>query len=147
MKENLREAVLLFEEVMIHGTERVLKSVDSPVWRVYSPEQLHLLKLVGKYGPIASGRIAVMQGVHKSAISNRLKKLNEKGLVEVERAEDDHRTKRIVLTQVGQAVVEESNQAIYDYLEQLIDGKVEDDEIQQFIETFKKVKSILKIED
>ena len=147
MKENLREAVLLFEEVMIHGTERVLKSVDSPVWRVYSPEQLHLLKLVGKYGPIASGRIAVMQGVHKSAISNRLKKLNEKGLVEVERAEDDHRTKRIVLTQVGQDVVEESNQAIYDYLEQLIDGKVEDDEIQQFIETFKKVKSILKIED
>lgn len=147
MKENLREAVLLFEEVMIHGTERVLKSVDSPVWRVYSPEQLHLLKLVGKYGPIASGRIAVMQGVHKSAISNRLKKLNEKGLVEVERSEDDHRTKRIVLTQVGQDVVEESNQAIYDYLEQLIDGKVEDDEIQQFIETFKKVKSILKIED
>ncbi|VWX33784.1 MarR family winged helix-turn-helix transcriptional regulator [Exiguobacterium oxidotolerans] len=147
MKDNLREAVVLFEEVMIHGTERVLKSVESPVWRLYSPEQLHLLKIVGKYGPIASGRIAVMQGVHKSAISNRLKKLNEKGLVEVERAEDDHRTKQIILTQAGHDVVEESNQAIYLYLEQLIDGKVEDDEIQQFIETFKKVKSILKIED
>lgn len=147
MKENLREAVQLFEEVMIHGTERVLKSVDSPVWRLYSPEQLHLLKLVGKYGPIASGRIAVIQGVHKSAISNRLKKLNEHGLVEVERSEDDHRTKRIILTNAGKEVVEASDQAIYSYLEQLIDGKVDDDEIKQFIETFRKVKAILKIED
>jgi hypothetical protein len=29
----------------------------------------------------------------------------------------------------------------------LIDGKVDDDEIKQFIETFRKVKAILKIED
>ncbi|MGI1806067.1 MarR family winged helix-turn-helix transcriptional regulator [Exiguobacterium sp. TDN 0502] len=147
MKDNLREAVLLFEEVMIHGTERVLKSVESPVWQMYSPEQLHVLKLVGKYGPISSGRLAAIQGVHKSAISNRLKKLTEKGLVIIERKEDDHRTKYISLTESGQLVTTEAEQEIYAYLESLIEGKVEEKEVIQFIETFKKIKEILQLND
>ena len=147
MKDNLREAVLLFEEVMIHGTERVLKSVESPVWQMYSPEQLHVLKLVGKYGPISSGRLAAIQGVHKSAISNRLKKLTEKGLVIVERRDDDHRTKYISLTESGWVVATEAEQEIYAYLERLIEGKVEEEEVIQFIETFKKIKEILQLND
>ena len=145
MKDNLREAILLFEEVMIHGTERVLKSVEAPVWQMYSPEQLHVLKLVGKYGPISSGRLAAVQDVHKSAISNRLKKLTEKGLVIVERREDDHRTKYISLTESGRLVATEAEQEIYTYLENLIEGKVEEEEIIQFIETFKKIKEILQL--
>jgi DNA-binding MarR family transcriptional regulator len=145
MKDNLREAVLLFEEVMIHGTERVLKSVEAPVWQMYSPEQLHVLKLVGKYGPISSGHLAAVQGVHKSAISNRLKKLTEKGLVIVERREDDHRTKYISLTEAGRLVATEAEQEIYTYLESLIEGKVEEEEIIQIIETFKKIKDILQL--
>ncbi|MEW8975192.1 MAG: MarR family transcriptional regulator, partial [Exiguobacterium sp.] len=120
-------------------------SVEAPVWQMYSPEQLHVLKLVGKYGPISSGRLAAVQGVHKSAISNRLKKLTEKGLVIVERREDDHRTKYISLTEAGRLVATEAEQEIYTYLESLIEGKVEEEEIIQFIETFKKIKEILQL--
>ena len=75
MDKRIQEAVSLFEEVLIYGTERVIKSVDDPLWKEYSPEQIQVLKLIHKEGEITSGRLAILQGVHKSAISNRLKKL------------------------------------------------------------------------
>ncbi len=41
----------------------------------------------------------------------------------------------------------EAEQEIYTYLENLIEGKVEEEEIIQFIETFKKIKEILQLND
>ncbi|HAB34074.1 MAG TPA: MarR family transcriptional regulator, partial [Exiguobacterium sp.] len=59
--------------------------------------------------------------------------------------EDDHRTKYISLTEAGRLVATEAEQEIYTYLESLIEGKVEEEEIIQFIETFKKIKEILQL--
>ena len=50
MDERIREAVSLFEEVLIYGTERVIRSVDDPIWKEYSPEQIQVLKLIYKEG-------------------------------------------------------------------------------------------------
>ena len=72
MDARIKEAVDLFTEVMVYGTERVIKSVDDPLWKEYSPEQIQLLKLIGREQRITSGRLAVMQGVHKSAVSSRI---------------------------------------------------------------------------
>ena len=74
MKELMREAVQLFEEVMFQGAEHVIDAMEGDVWREYSREQLQLLKLLEQFGPIQAGQLAQKQGVHKSAVSNRLKK-------------------------------------------------------------------------
>ncbi|MDX1807088.1 MAG: MarR family transcriptional regulator, partial [Paenisporosarcina sp.] len=70
MDERIQEATELFEEVLIYGTERVLKSVEHPLWKEYSPEQMQVLKLISKEESMTAGRLAVLQGVHKSAISS-----------------------------------------------------------------------------
>ncbi|KMY52695.1 MarR family transcriptional regulator [Bacillus sp. FJAT-27231] len=145
MKKQLREAVELFEEVIIYGTERVIKSVDNPLWREYSPEQMQSLKIINKHGPIALGQLAAMQGVHKSAISHRLKQLDENGLIRTVKAEGDQRTKLVELTEEGRVIVEQSDKVLYDYIEQLLSDEVEEQEIEQFVKTFRKLKDVLKV--
>jgi DNA-binding MarR family transcriptional regulator len=144
MDERIREAVSLFEEVLIYGTERVIRSVDDPIWKEYSPEQIQLLKLIYKEGEITSGRLAVLQGVHKSAISNRLKKLMEKELINT-KPSGDKREKILVLTSLGEEVVNESDRVLHEYIGKLMSNQVDDEEIDQFLVTFRKLREILKM--
>lgn len=146
MDERLIEAVELFEDVMVFGTERVLKNVKADVWQEYSLEQIQVLKLISKNGPLTAGVIADLQGVHKSAISNRLKKLEDKDLIQIVKSEEDQRTKLINLTEAGLHVLKESDQAVYAYIHDLFANHVKDDELDNFLIMFRKIKSILKLE-
>ncbi len=144
MDKRIQEAVELFEEVLIYGTERVLKSVEDPLWKEYSPEQIQVLKMIGKEETLTAGRLANLQGVHKSAVSNRLKKLLDRELVIVKPAADK-REKLLALTDQGKAVVEQSNAVLHEYIGMLLSDQVNDQEIDQFLVTFRKLKEILKM--
>lgn len=145
MDKRIQEATELFEEVLIYGTERVLKSVDNPLWKEYSPEQMQVLKLISKEESMTAGRLALLQGVHKSAISSRLKKLVEKELVVI-KPSGDKREKLIVLTDKGLDIVEQSKQILDEYIGSLLSDHVIDQEIEQFLVTFRKLKEILKMD-
>lgn len=144
MDKRIQEAVELFEEVLIYGTERVLKSVEDPLWKEYSPEQIQVLKMIGKEESLTAGRLASLQGVHKSAISSRLKKLIDKELVVI-KPSVDRREKIVELTKRGEEVVEQSNAVLHAYIEELMSDQVNDEEIDQFLVTFRKLKEILKM--
>ncbi|PIC58390.1 MarR family transcriptional regulator [Sporosarcina sp. P12(2017)] len=143
MKKQLQEAVELFEEVMIYGTEHVVKNLDVAIWNDYSPEQIQVLKILAAYGKLSSGQLAEIQGVHKSAISTRLKKLVEKDLVQSEKDLNDQRINRISLTSKGHEVLSVSNAAINESIESLFTDQINEQELEQFIKTFRKLKSIL----
>ncbi|EGQ26889.1 MarR family winged helix-turn-helix transcriptional regulator [Sporosarcina newyorkensis] len=143
MKEQLQEAVELFEEVIIYGTEHVVKNLNIPIWKEYSPEQIQVLKILSTYGNLSSGQLAEIQGVHKSAISTRLKKLVEKELVKSEKDPNDQRTNRISLTPKGNEVLSASNEAVYESIESLFKDRIDEQELEQFIGTFRKLKDIL----
>ena len=145
MDKRIQEATELFEEVLIYGTERVLKSVENPLWKEYSPEQMQVLKLISKEESMTAGRLALLQGVHKSAISSRLKKLIDKELVHI-KPSGDRRAKLLALTEKGQDVVEQSKQVLDDYISSLLSEHVNDQEIEQFLVTFRKLKEILKMD-
>ena len=144
MDKRIIEAISLFEEVLIYGTERVIRSVDDPLWKEFSPEQIQVMKLINKEGEITSGRLAILQGVHKSAISNRLKKLKEKELVDT-KSSGDKREKIIMLTEQGQEVIKRSDEVLHEYIGKLMSNQVDDQEIDQFLVTFRKLREILKM--
>lgn len=147
MKEKLQEAVELFEEVMIYGTEQVIKNMDVQIWKEYSPEQIQVLKILSTYGPQSNGKLAEIQGVHKSAISNRLKKLVDKGLIISERDVIDQRAKVSRLTDTGREVLQISNDAVYENVESLFRGQITEEELDVFVETFRKLKTILQMKE
>lgn len=135
----------LFTDVMIYGTEKVIKSVDHPLWKEYSPEQMQMLKLISKEGQITSSRLAVLQAVHKSAISSRIKKLLQKELIRIAETEDK-RTKMLEITDAGREVLEQSDKALTEYIEKLMSEQIEDKEIDEFLVLFRKLKEILKMD-
>lgn len=143
MREKLEEAIELFQEVLIYGSEHVVKSVHVDVWDEYSPEQIQVLKILSTQGPLSNGKLAEIQGVHKSAISTRLKKLEEKGLVSSDKDPNDQRAKIVQLTASGEEVLKKSDEAVYESIEKLFVGKVKEHEIDTFINTFRKLKDIL----
>ncbi|MFD1864826.1 MarR family winged helix-turn-helix transcriptional regulator [Planococcus chinensis] len=143
MDARIKEAVDLFTEVMVYGTERVIKSVDDPLWKEYSPEQIQLLKLIGREQRITSGRLAVMQGVHKSAVSSRIKKLLEKDLIRVVETAN-RREKLLELTDKGIHIQKQSDKVLTEYVEKLFGQYIADEEIEQFLTIFRKLKDIIK---
>ena len=130
---------------MIYGTERVIKSVDHPLWNEYSPEQIQMLKLIGKEKQITSARLAVLQAVNKSAISSRIKKLLQKEVIQVVQT-TDRREKLLELTEKGQEIRMELDQVLTDYIEKLMAENIADEEIDQFLTIFRKLKTILKMD-
>ncbi|WOV87230.1 MarR family transcriptional regulator [Sporosarcina oncorhynchi] len=144
MKEQLKEAVELFEEVLIYGTEHVMKSVDIDIWKEYSPEQIQVLKILETQGPLSNTKLAEIQGVHKSAISTRLKKLEQMGLVQSSRDPHDQRAKVVLLTEAGTEILKVSSEAVYDSIMKLFGDQIDERELQSFVETFRKLKSILQ---
>lgn len=146
MDKRIQEAVDLFTDVMIYGTERVIKAVDHPLWNEYSPEQMQMLKLISKEGKVTSSRLAVLQGVNKSAISNRLKKLLQNGLVRIAESADK-RQKLLEITTAGEEALQQSNFALSSYIEKLMLEQVDDEEIDQFLRIFRKLKAIMKKEE
>lgn len=145
MSERLKEVVELFEEVMIYGKEQVIRNMDIPIWKEYSTEQIQVLKILSTNDGLTSGNLATIQGVHKSAISNRLKHLEEKGLVRAVRDDKDQRSKIIHLTAAGKSVLQTSNDAVYTYIENLISDKIDEEELETFTNTFRKLKEILQM--
>ncbi|MCM3757712.1 MarR family transcriptional regulator [Sporosarcina aquimarina] len=147
MKETLLEAIELFEEIMIYGTEHFLKSVQSPIRKEYSPEQIQTLKLLSAYGSLSNGKLAELQGVHKSAITARIKKLEEKGLVQTARVPHDQRTKIVRLTELGQEILFASNAAINESISRLFENEISEEELIHFVKTFRKLKDILQMKE
>lgn len=145
MDTRIKEAVDLFQEVMIYGTERVIKSVDHPLWNEYSPEQIQMLKLIGKEKRITSARLAILQAVHKSAISSRIKKLLQKEVIQIVET-TDRREKLLELTDKGQAIILELDKVLTDYIEKLMSENIADEEIDQFLTIFRKLKTIIKMD-
>ncbi|WKA51438.1 winged helix DNA-binding protein [Planococcus liqunii] len=145
MDGRIKEAVDLFQEVMLYGTERVIKAIDDPLWKEFSPEQMQMLKLISKEKRITSSRLAVLQAVHKSAISSRIKKLLQKEVIRfVQTEQQDRREKLIELTEQGEKVLAQSDKVLTDYIEKLMLEHVNDEEIDQFLTIFRKLKDIIK---
>ncbi|UOR11601.1 MarR family winged helix-turn-helix transcriptional regulator [Halobacillus amylolyticus] len=147
MNKRLDEAVDLFKDVMIYGTERIIKSIEHEIYDLYSPEQIHMLQILSKVEKVSPGRLAELQGVHKSAVSNRVKKLSQNGLVKVIDSKEDQRGKTISLTDKGRDVIHQSNELISHHIEDLLSDELKDSEIDEFIRIFNKVRTILKVED
>ena len=145
MDARIKEAVDLFTEVMIYGTERVIKAVDDPLWKEYSPEQMQMLKLISKERRVTSSRLAILQAVHKSAISSRVKKLLQNELICIVQTED-RREKLLELTAAGREVLAQSDKALTSYIESLMLKEVDDEEIEQFLKIFRKLKDIIKMD-
>ncbi|MDR4435202.1 MarR family transcriptional regulator [Bacillus tequilensis] len=144
-EQKLCQAINLFVEVLLEGTEFVHREINQDVFKHISKEQADLLKILKVKGPASPGSLAMYQNVHKSAISNRLKKLIDKGFVEWDDCpvKSDKRSKLINITASGEHIMEELDAAIFNALKELIDD-IDEEHLNSIIELFTILKSKFK---
>ncbi|TSB48446.1 MarR family winged helix-turn-helix transcriptional regulator [Alkalicoccobacillus porphyridii] len=142
MRNQLSEAIGLYCEIMVYGQQQFFKELASKDVKVMSFEQVDLLSILDSQGPLTSKEIASFQGLHKSAISARLKKLEQNGLVWFRRSEDDYRVKYAELTAEGIKEMEQCEQIMLDYFGNLFSDFKEED-LSYFIEMLGKVRERL----
>ncbi|MCM2675794.1 MarR family transcriptional regulator [Alkalicoccobacillus plakortidis] len=114
-KKQLSEAITLFCDIILYGQQTFFKEMTSEKLKVLSFEQVDLLNLLASQGPLNSTQIASFQGLHKSAISSRLKKLEETGLIQFRKSDEDHRIKFAELTSDGHQEVEKCQELMLEY--------------------------------
>ncbi|WP_058302613.1 MarR family transcriptional regulator [Gorillibacterium timonense] len=110
----LSQAIDLFKEVLMSGIALILEEISHQNNSCLSKEQFELLTILDKHGPFTPGNLAQMQGVHKSAISNRLNRLLQKDLVEWHQSQEgrDKRFKLIRLTEKGKQQIAHAHEQI-----------------------------------
>lgn len=119
------------------------KGAAYEVFNQISPQQVSLIKILSLSGASSPGHLAMVQQVHKSAISNRLKKLLEKGWVEWVDSDGDKRTKLVQITEDGEKILRKAEESIYDRFCGLFEH-IKDEDVETFIRIFTDVKNQLK---
>ncbi|MFD2705808.1 MarR family winged helix-turn-helix transcriptional regulator [Salibacterium lacus] len=144
-ESRMEEAIRLFTDVMIDGQNEVFRKVGNELHKEFSMEQIKMLNLLERHGPMTSKQLTELQGGHKSATSSRLKKLVEKEYVRVIPDENDKRVKYVQLTEAGETAYKQANQQVNEYLSSILSG-INEEEVDEFIYIFQKVKSLLRSE-
>lgn len=141
--QKMEEAVELFAEVMILGRNRITNEIPDNLLNQISPEQVELLDFLMKYGAMTSTEIQNRMLVGKSALSNRLKKMENNGYVKFVPSSEDQRVKYVEITDEGKKSHERHTRLVNEYVSELLQD-INEEEVEQFIQTFHKIRSILQ---
>lgn len=142
LKKTFLQAMDVFKDVFYYSQQIVSEELTHE-FRHLSQEQLAVLILIDLSGPLTSKEIAIFQGTHKSAVSNRLKKLQLRQLIEFQEDQQDNRLKYVRLTVTGKEKMKAYNDEVLAYFEELF-SDFEVDEINQFNILLSKVRDRLK---
>ncbi|WP_076557020.1 MarR family winged helix-turn-helix transcriptional regulator [Salimicrobium flavidum] len=106
MKEELiRQVYESVYDIYLHGSEQVARSLrDDEELKHFSREQTQLIKVIDGHPDTTLKDIAQILGVHKTGVSNKVKKLAEGGYLEY-REGPDHKSKYVEVTEKGHEVV------------------------------------------
>ena len=127
MKNAIEKFMIMTEKIA--GTVKISRNYETDV-DIYRSE-IHLIKLIGDYANLHVSEIARKLGVTKGAISQALKTLERKGLVEKYLDQSNNTRLLVKLTEKGQKVHlnheeyhEKCDQDMYRYLNQLTDHEL-----------------------
>ena len=113
--------------------------------KAYSTQQLQTLRIIKKNPSISQSEIADIQGVFKTAISNRIRKLEQDGLIAI-LTNQDLRKKAISITQKGTELLVVSETVIFENLNDLLAERFTGDEIIKFTSQLDEIVHCLKME-
>lgn len=109
-----------------------------------SREQLGVFKLLMKHKTMTLKDIAEKQGVFKTAITKRVRKLEEKGFIKKINS-DDKREKLIELTEEGYQFYESRQKLLYEGMAKKLD--ISDEEVDELSKYLEEINNIIKIKE
>lgn len=105
----------------------------------FSPNEISVLILLSNNKTINTcGKLTTVLGVSKGLVSRSLASLERKRLIEIRLAEDDRRSRYIVLTEASKAVICQLREGIREINDVILED-ISEEEIEQMENTMRRI--------
>ncbi|TDL30999.1 MarR family transcriptional regulator [Jeotgalibacillus sp. S-D1] len=144
MSKDISQAFVQFSEAIWNINAYVAEIIaQNEELNQYSSQQLQTLRIIKEHPDISQSEIAAIQGVFKTAISNRIKKLELGGLIAISSGRD-RREKSVKITDKGLHLMNTSEKVIYGHLNDLLSSEFSNEEIVTFTKQLHRINQLLK---
>jgi len=141
--QNIREIVdqyiLLSHNVWKLGEALVKDEIDGSM----TNDQLYILRYISKQGKCTTTELANAFYVQKSAITAIINRLFEKNIIERTPDPVDRRVSYLSLTEEGKELFDKQEKKVQSLVKSFI-TQFEQEEIESFLKTYKKIADLLK---
>jgi DNA-binding MarR family transcriptional regulator len=138
----IKELVNRFISVQFSVTKKAESFIKEEISSDLTNDQHYTLRYIHNIGSCTSSDLADEFEVNKSAITAIINRLFERGLIQRTRDEKDRRVVYLALTPKGKELFLKTEERIANLVESFI-SSFEQEEIQQFINTYEKLNQIL----
>ncbi|SDJ35227.1 MarR family winged helix-turn-helix transcriptional regulator [Salimicrobium halophilum] len=134
-------------DIYLHGSEHVARSLkEDKELQYFSREQTQLIKVIDTYPRTTLKEIAEILGVHKTGISNKVKKLVEGGYLEY-RQGPDQKSKYVEVTEKGHEVVTKIERINVTRWRELFDDLFTNEEMKELDEKLQRIRTRFEEEE
>ncbi|MDT2286672.1 MarR family transcriptional regulator [Paenibacillus larvae] len=105
--------------------------------------QYSLLRILYEKEPLRMSELAGLLGIHKSAVTVKVEKLEKKGLIERERDRQDRRNIYLYVSPKGKKQYEETEEKIAQFLTDIMQ-QLSPEEMEAFLDGYVKIASAIK---
>lgn len=141
-KQKLQELINRYIRVSFSVTKKAELLIKDEIGDDLTYDQHYTLRYIKQRNNCTSSELAEVFAVNKSAITAIITRLADKGLIKRTRDETDRRVVYLNLTDNGHALFNQCEQRVQTLVEGFI-TKFNDEEINNFIETYEKLETLL----
>ncbi|TVP83377.1 MAG: MarR family transcriptional regulator [Alkalicoccus sp.] len=140
-EKRLLELIEQYSNVYLFATKRLDRVLVNRAMNI-SLEQFSILRALDSSGSLTAKQLAETMDVHKSAVTTKIARLEERKLVTREADDMDRRSFNITLTEEGRKVLEQSRQAVTDFIRPYFE-QLDENELESFLNVYEKLNSML----
>lgn len=146
-EELIRQVYESVYDIYLHGSEHVAESLrEDEELKNFSREQTQLIKVIDGHPNTTLKDLANILGVHKTGVSNKVKKLVDGGYLEY-REGPDHKSKYVAVTQKGHEVVARIEKINVSRWRDLFSDVFTEDEMEIFHEKLQRIRKRFEEEE
>ncbi|MEV3181677.1 MarR family transcriptional regulator [Paenibacillus larvae] len=132
-----------YVDIFLYGSKGVLDLMSEQLFEQLSFMQYSLLRILYEKEPLRMSELAGLLGIHKSAVTVKVEKLEKKGLIERERDRQDRRNIYLYVSPKGKKQYEETEEKIAQFLTDIMQ-QLSPEEMEAFLDGYVKIASAIK---
>lgn len=144
-EKRLMELIEQYSNVYLSATKRLDRVLVNRAMNI-SLEQFSILRALDSRDSMTAKELAEAMDVHKSAVTTKIARLEERQLVTREADSMDRRSFNITLTADGKEVLAESRQAVIDFIRPYFE-QLDEQELESFLKVYEKLSAMLDKEE
>lgn len=132
-----------YVDIFLYGSKGILDLMSEQLFEQLSLMQYSLLRILYDKEPLRMSELANLLGIHKSAVSIKVEKLEKKGLIQRERDQQDRRNIYLYVSPKGKKQYEETEEKIAQFLTHIMQ-QLSPEEMEAFLDGYIKIASAIK---